>query len=94
MERQFLSLAGTKYNCSGGKTPWGSWLTCEESFTSVGLVKTGSGIEVTSDERHGYVFEVPSAATELLNALPLKQMGRFKHEAAAVHEPTGIIYQT
>ena len=94
VERQFLSLVGTDYNCAGGKTPWGSWLTCEESFTSVGLVKTGSGIEVTSDERHGYVFEVPSAAIELLNALPLKQMGRFKHEAAAVHEPTGIIYQT
>jgi secreted PhoX family phosphatase len=23
-------LAGTKYNCSGGSTPWNSWLSCEE----------------------------------------------------------------
>jgi secreted PhoX family phosphatase len=94
VERQFLSLAGTQYNCAGGRTPWGSWLTCEESFTGIGLVKTESGVEVTSDKRHGYVFEVTSSATELVDALPLKDMGRFKHEAAAVHEPTGIIYLT
>ncbi len=94
VERQFLSLAGTEYNCSGGKTPWGSWLTCEETFTSAGLAKTKTCIEVTSDQQHGYIFEVPASATELVDAVPLKQMGRFQHEAAAVHEPTGIIYLT
>jgi secreted PhoX family phosphatase len=94
VEKQFLSLGGTEYNCAGGRTPWGSWLTCEESFTGVGAAKIMPGVEVTSDQRHGYIFEVPATATDLVDAVPLKQMGRFKHEAAAVHEPTGIVYLT
>ena len=31
LEREHLSLAGTAVNCAGGVTPWGSWLTCEET---------------------------------------------------------------
>ncbi len=27
----YYSLAGTIRNCSGGPTPWGSWVTCEET---------------------------------------------------------------
>ncbi len=30
------SLAGTIRNCAGGPTPWGSWLTCEESIVGPG----------------------------------------------------------
>ena len=30
----FISLNGTDSNCSGSPTPWGTWLTCEE--TTVG----------------------------------------------------------
>ena len=50
--RQFLSLSGTSTNCCGGHTPWGSWLTCEETVLSA--PKTGAS--------HGWIFEVPAEA--------------------------------
>jgi len=85
VERQYLSLIGTIRNCSGGVTPWGSWLSCEESVVT-------SGVEFQRD--HGYIFEVPANANGLVAALPLKAMGRFNHEAACVDPSTGIVYLT
>jgi uncharacterized protein len=29
--RDFVSLGGTIVNCAGGPTPWGTWITCEET---------------------------------------------------------------
>ncbi len=92
-ERQHLSLAGTELNCAGGPTPWGSWLSCEECFESPGN-DLSAGRIVHRDKPHGYVFEVPSSAEGLVEPVPIRAMGRFEHEAAAVHEPTGIVYMT
>jgi hypothetical protein len=83
---QHLSLAGTSTNCCGGHTPWGSWLTCEETE------ETPADADVTKE--HGYVFEVPANATGLVDPVPLKAMGRFDHEAVCVDPRTGIVYET
>lgn len=81
--RQWLSLAGTERNCAGGTTPWGSWLSCEES---------DSRADRHHGRDHGFVFEVPAAANALVDPLPLTAMGRFNHEAAAVDPRSGVVY--
>ena len=82
---EWVSLSGTSTNCAGGPTPWGSWITCEET-----VVGTGTGFE----QPHGYCFEVPAGAGEEVEPVPLKAMGRFVHEAVAVDPRTGIVYLT
>ncbi|RKS71888.1 hypothetical protein BZB76_4699 [Actinomadura pelletieri DSM 43383] len=79
---QYVSLAGTAVNCAGGRTPWGTWLTCEET--------EGIGGETKS---HGWVFEVDPYGRDT-KPVPLTGLGRFSHEAVAVDPHTNIAYLT
>lgn len=83
--RAHLSLAGTCGNCAGGSTPWGSWLSCEETIESAPPLV---------GRAHGFVFEVASGDRGLADPVPLADMGRFVHEAAAIDPATGIVYLT
>ncbi len=86
VERQFLSLAGTLRNCAGGPTPWGTWITCEET-----ILRAGESLL----RDHGFNFEVtPTWKKQLADPVPLKEMGRFVHEAVAVDPDSGIVFQT
>lgn len=83
--RQFLSLTGTDRNCAGGAMPWGSWITCEEP----GDMASRRG------RNHGFCFEVKASDDgKLQKPVPLKALGRFRHEAVALDPRTGILYLT
>jgi uncharacterized protein len=86
IEQDSLSLVGTNRNCAGGKTPWNSWITCEEDVKKAGEI---------AEKNHGFNFEIPaSSKIKLVQPIPLTAMGRFNHEAVCVDPRTNIIYQT
>lgn len=86
--RHFASLAGTYRNCAGGLTPWGTWVSCEETLTIPAPNNTAT-------KKHGYNFEVSATADiQVADPIPLVAMGRFNHEAVAVDPATGWVYQT
>ncbi|WP_345461718.1 PhoX family protein [Deinococcus carri] len=74
------TVRGTVGNCSGGQTPWGTLLTCEENVDGYTKAWAGSGYEAM---HQGWVTEIDPFDPAWT---PRKRtgMGRFRHENAAV----------
>lgn len=89
----WVGLSGTLKNCAGGPTPWGTWLSCEETVQGEGeRIDNAPPDSPTLTRSHGWIFEVGSDPN--VPPMPLKAMGRMIHEAAAIDPRTDIVYET
>ncbi|MCP3786962.1 PhoX family protein [Micromonospora sp. A3M-1-15] len=93
VRRSWTSLNGTMMNCSGGRMPWGSWITCEETVNGpdVGPDFTGTS-NVPLTQPHGFVYEVPADGQS--DRAPITAAGRFAHESVAYDPRGGHLYLT
>jgi secreted PhoX family phosphatase len=82
-----VEVVGSVGNCSGGVTPWGTVLSCEENVDEYGTPSTGGGTGLGWNsyvkEHQGWVTEVDPFDPA---STPLKRtaMGRFRHENVAI----------
>jgi len=78
---------GTLANCSGGVTPWGTVLSCEENFQDYPVAAADGGYgwdaNIYAKRHYGWVVEVdpfdPASTPRKHTA-----MGRFRHENVAI----------
>ncbi|NML91627.1 PhoX family phosphatase [Sphingobium sp. TB-6] len=69
------TIRGTLNNCASGRTPWGTYLTCEET--------TNNYIDTTQpNNNYGWVVEI-DPYQELAAPTKRTAMGRFSHENVA-----------
>ncbi len=93
VERAFTSLNGTQMNCAGGRMPWDSWVSCEETINGPDVGPDFTGVSnVPLTQRHGFIYEVPAGGQS--DREPITAAGRFLHESAAFDPREGVLYMT
>ena len=110
VERTWPALAGTQMNCSGGPTPWGSWIACEETVNGRDVFDDFTrnvpppppplppNPETTYVQnprlQQTHGYIFEVPANGVASAEPVTQAGRFSHEAAVFDPISGSIYLT
>ncbi|MDZ8085714.1 MAG: PhoX family phosphatase [Nostoc sp. DedQUE12b] len=94
-------IIGTAFNCSGGKTPWGTILSAEENFqnsVTEGVKANGTQTDYTEKtigktfglvgEKYGWIVEIDPKNPKFR---PRKHtsLGRFRHENVALRVEKG-----
>ena len=79
-------VIGTIANCSGGVTPWGTVLSCEENYQDFlleGAVPLGWDPSIYGKRHYGWVVEIDPYDPD---AVPRKHtaLGRFRHENVGI----------
>lgn len=97
-------IVGTNSNCSGGLTPWGSFITCEENFQFTAAEDVGPGGNQVAyntgsigetfglvGEKYGWCVEFDPTQTQGQGYRPKKHtsLGRFRHENIAFQATAG-----
>jgi len=85
---------GTLANCSGGVTPWGTVLSCEENFQDFLAGDLKWDPKIYARRRYGWIVEIDSYHP---TATPRKHtaMGRMRHENVGIlvgHDGTVVAY--
>jgi len=88
----FSAAGGTSKNSSGAVTPWGTFITSENHEIDGGLIHFYNQ-EINDDGyyKYGWQVEIDAANKKVLGKR--YEMGRFKHENAAIHPNKRTIYQ-